>query len=38
MKKIFSLVFFILFTVSSFAIKVENNQIIDDYGNNIEAK
>ena len=38
MKKIFSLVFFILFTVSSFAIKVENNQIIDDYGNKIEAK
>ena len=38
MKKIFSLVLFILFTVSSFAIKVENNQIIDDYGNKIEAK
>ena len=38
MKKIFSLVFFILFTVSSFAIRVENNQIIDDYGNKIEAK
>ena len=38
MKKIFSLVFFILFTVSLFAIKVENNQIIDDYGNKIEAK
>ena len=38
MKKIFSLVFFILFTVSSFAIKIENNQIIDDYGNKIEVK
>ena len=38
MKKIITFICFILFTVSSFAIKVENNQIIDDYGNKIEAK
>ena len=38
MKKIITFICFILFTVSSFAIRVENNQIIDDYGNKIEAK
>ena len=38
MKKIITFICFILFTVSSFAIKVENNKIIDDYGNKIEAK
>ncbi len=38
MKKIITFICFIFFTISSFAIKVENNQIIDDYGNKIEAK
>ena len=38
MKKIIIFICFIFFTISSFAIKVENNQIIDDYGNKIEAK
>ena len=38
MKKIITFICFILFTISSFAIKVENNQIVDDYGNKIEAK
>ncbi|EFE86775.1 ABC transporter substrate-binding protein [Fusobacterium periodonticum] len=38
MKKIITFICFILFTVSSFAIKVENNKIVDDYGNKIEAK
>ena len=38
MKKIITFICFVFFTVSSFAIKVENNQIIDDYGNKIEAK
>ena len=38
MKKIITFICFIFFTISSFAIKVENNQIVDDYGNKIEAK
>ncbi len=38
MKKIITFICFIFFTISSFAIKVENNQIIDDYGNKIEVK
>ena len=38
MKKIITFICFVFFTVSSFAIKVENNQILDDYGNKIEAK
>ena len=38
MKKLITFICFVFFTVSSFAIKVENNQIIDDYGNKIEAK
>ena len=38
MKKIITFICFIFFTISSFAIKVENNQILDDYGNKIEAK
>lgn len=38
MKKNITFICFIFFTISSFAIKVENNQIIDDYGNKIEAK
>ena len=38
MKKIITFICFFLFTISSFAIKVENNQIVDDYGNKIEAK
>lgn len=38
MEKIITFICFIFFTISSFAIKVENNQIIDDYGNKIEAK
>ena len=38
MKKIITVICFVFFTVSSFAIKVENNQILDDYGNKIEAK
>lgn len=38
MKKIITFICFIFFTISSFAIKVENDQIIDDYGNKIEAK
>ncbi|MCY7007375.1 ABC transporter substrate-binding protein [Fusobacterium simiae] len=38
MKKIILFIFCIALSVSSFAIKVENNQIIDDYGNRIEAK
>ena len=38
MKKLITFICFVFFTVSSFAIKVENNQILDDYGNKIEAK
>ena len=38
MKKIITFICFIFFTISSFAIKVENNQIVDDYGNKIEVK
>ena len=38
MKKIITFICFVFFTVSSFAIKVESNQILDDYGNKIEAK
>ncbi|WP_338952855.1 ABC transporter substrate-binding protein [Fusobacterium nucleatum] len=38
MKKIITFICFIFFTISSFAIKVENNQIVDDHGNKIEAK
>ena len=38
MRKLITFICFILFTITSFAIKVENNQIIDDYGNKIEAK
>ena len=38
MKKIITFICFVFITVSSFAIKVENNQILDDYGNKIEAK
>lgn len=38
MKKIITIICFIFFTISSFAIKVENNQIVDDYGNKIEVK
>lgn len=38
MKKIITFICFVFFTVSLFAIKVENNQILDDYGNKIEAK
>ena len=38
MKKLITFICFIFFTISSFAIKVENNQIVDDYGNKIEAK
>ena len=38
MKKIITFICFVFFIVSSFAIKVENNQILDDYGNKIEAK
>ena len=38
MKKLITFICFILFTVSLFAVKVENNQIIDDYGNKIEVK
>ena len=38
MKKIITFICFVFFTVSSFAIKVENNQILDYYGNKIEAK
>lgn len=38
MKKFILFIFCIIFSVSSFAIKVENNQIIDDYGNKIDAK
>ena len=38
MKKIIIFICFIFFSISSFAIKVENNQIVDDYGNKIEAK
>ncbi len=38
MKKLITFICFVLFTVSLFAVKVENNQIIDDYGNKIEVK
>ena len=38
MKKLITFICFVFFTVSSFAIKVESNQILDDYGNKIEAK
>lgn len=38
MKKLVIFISFILFTLTSFAIKVENKQIVDDYGNKIEAK
>lgn len=38
MKKIITFICFIFFAISSFAIKVENNQIVDDYGNKIEVK
>ena len=38
MRKLITFICFILFTITSFAIKVENNQIIDNYGNKIEAK
>ena len=38
MKKIITFICFIFFTISSFAIKVENNQIVDDHSNKIEAK
>ena len=38
MKKIITFICFVFFTVSSFPIKAENNQILDDYGNKIEAK
>lgn len=38
MKKLITFLCFIFFAFSSFAIKVENNSIIDDYGNMIEAK
>ncbi|WP_427170653.1 ABC transporter substrate-binding protein [Fusobacterium nucleatum] len=38
MKKLITFICFILCTLSLFAIKVENNQIVDDYGNKIEAK
>ena len=38
MKKLITFICFVFFTVSSFAIKMENNQILDDYGNKIEAK
>ena len=38
MKKLITFICFVFFTVSSFAIKVESNQILDDYGNKIETK
>lgn len=38
MKKLVLFVYFILLAFSSFAMKIEKNQIIDDYGNKVEAK
>ena len=38
MKKIITFICFIFFTISSFAIKVENNQIIDDMAIRLKPK
>ena len=38
MKKLILLISFILFSFTSFAVKIENNEIVDKYGNKIEAR
>jgi hemin-binding periplasmic protein hmuT len=38
MKKLILLISFILFSFTSFAVKIENNEIVDKYGNKIETR
>ena len=38
MKKLILFISFILFSFTSFAVKIENNEIVDKYGNKIEAR
>ena len=38
MKKLILLISFILFSFTSFAVKIEKNEIVDKYGNKIEAR